>query len=358
MEPKKDQKTAKGWIAKNTAYIWLWLFLTAFMLVWLYPRIIYTIDAGHAGVKWKRFFAGTETDRVYLEGIQWTWPWDDLTIYDIRVSQIENEFSVISKNGLTIKIVLSIRFRPELETLPELHRQVGLEYPAKIIIPETQSLVRSVFGQFSPDEIYRTKRGIIQKALSEAVAEIGERFIIVDDLLIKSIQLPDSVRLAIEEKLTEEQRYLAMEYRLQKEEQEAARIIIQGLGINAYNMIIAESLTPDLLQYRGIEATVKLSESNNSKIVVIGRSEDGLPIILDTTSSSINKVNNESEKTNSKTNSITKGLTSQMPKLGFQTTSNLVKEKIKSILAIPELKNLSQTNRLSVPAISYDATTR
>ena len=76
MEPKKDQKTAKGWIAKNTAYIWLWLFLTAFMLVWLYPRIIYTIDAGHAGVKWKRFFAGTEIDKVYLEGIQWAWPWD------------------------------------------------------------------------------------------------------------------------------------------------------------------------------------------------------------------------------------------------------------------------------------------
>jgi regulator of protease activity HflC (stomatin/prohibitin superfamily) len=255
--------------------------IALFLLVYLSPLIFHFVQSGQAAVRWNRFGAGTQIDTVYLEGFHVTPPWDKWFVYDVRVQQVEPRFDVISSNGLKIGVHVSIRYRPKASLLGLLHKEVGPDYVEKIVVPEVQSLIRRVFGQYSPEEIYTTKRYLIQNSIDDALGEVGQRYIDLDDLLIKSIELPSTIEDAIESKLTEEQSYLAMQFRILREEQEARRKIIEGVGVNEFQKLISQSLTPQLLQYKSIEAAAELAKGDNSKLVVFGGGKE-MPIILDT----------------------------------------------------------------------------
>lgn len=271
----------QAWWKRNKTRILITCFIVLFLVVYLAPKIFIGVHAGEAGVHWKRFGQGTETNWVYGEGMHIIPPWDIMAIYDVRIQQRDHSFSVISTNGLSIAVDVSIRFRPKTPLLGILHKQVGPDYVLKIVLPEVQALIRDMFGQYTPDEMYTTKRSLIQDSLSRAVGEIGEKFLAVDDLLIKSIRLPPSIQDAIEAKLTQEQRQLEMQFRIGREQLEVERKIIESLGISAYNEIVGRSLNDPLLTFKGIDATLELAKSPNAKIVVIG-SKSGLPLILDT----------------------------------------------------------------------------
>jgi regulator of protease activity HflC (stomatin/prohibitin superfamily) len=138
-----------------------------------------------------------------------------------------------------------------------------------------------VAGRYTAEEIYSTKRKEVETAIkSETRKVLKDNYVDMKALLIRSIRLPDQIKNAIEKKLKEEQEALAYEYRLERERSEAERKEIQAEGEARANQIISESLTPELLRMRGIEATLKLSESQNSKVVVIGSGDSGLPVIL------------------------------------------------------------------------------
>ncbi|MFV0267296.1 MAG: SPFH domain-containing protein, partial [Draconibacterium sp.] len=150
-----------------------------------------------------------------------------------------------------------------------------------LVIPEVRSSVRQVAGRYSAEEIYSTKRAEVEQAIiSETRETLGENFIDMKALLIRSINLPAQIKGAIEAKLQQEQESLAYEYKLTKETAEAERRRIEAEGIANYNRIINESLTDKILKQRGIEATQDLAESPNAKVVVIGSGKDGLPLIL------------------------------------------------------------------------------
>jgi prohibitin 2 len=270
----------KIWWEKYGVYVNILLFVLAFLVVFLSSRIFHTIKSGEAGVIFKRFGGGTQTQSVRDEGLQIIAPWNTLTIYDVRVQQVEHSFSVLSSNGLTIGVVTSIRYRPKVPYLGVLHKEVGPDYLQKIIIPEVQALIRGVFGQYSPEEIYTTKRSIVQNIVQGALGEIGEKYVALDDLLIKNITLPTAVHAAIESKLVEEQHFLEMRFRIDRQKQEAERMVIEATGVHLFQEIIGETLSDRLLQYKGIEATLELAKSGNAKVVVIG-GKNGLPIILD-----------------------------------------------------------------------------
>ncbi len=257
------------------------LLVFLFLLAFLWPRVVFTIDSGHAGVLFRRFFGGTVTDSVRDEGLQIISPWNKLIIYDVRVQQVEHSFSVISSNGLEVAVTVSIRFKPKVELLGVLHKEVGPDYLQKIVIPEVQALVREVFGQFTPEEMYTTKRSLIEETLQGALGEVGEKYVALDDLLIKSILLPPGLQVAIESKLVEEQRSLEMKFRIERERQEADRKVIEAEGVDQSQEIIARSLTEPLLRYKGIEATVALASSANAKLVVMGSPSGGLPLLFD-----------------------------------------------------------------------------
>jgi regulator of protease activity HflC (stomatin/prohibitin superfamily) len=253
-----------------------------FFIVYFASHMLRVVEAGHGGIMWRRFDGGVETGRVYMEGLQVVPPWDVFTIYDLRVQEEEAEFEVITRGGLALKVIVSIRYHPRVEFLGQLHQQIGPDYLNKVVKPEIQSMIRAVFGNYSPEEIYSTKRGIIETTFHNAQGAIVDRFVVVDDLLIKSIILPEPIRRAIESKLTEEQRWLEMTFRIRREELEAERKIIEARGINTAHQIIGETLSPEVLTFKGIEASLELAKSPNAKVLLFG-GRDGLPVILDAT---------------------------------------------------------------------------
>lgn len=271
------------WYYARRYYLWLSGFAVVVLILAFSRSIFYNIPAGHAGVVFRHFFGGTQIEEVRDEGLQLIFPWDTLTIYDVRLQQVSHSFAVISREGLEVGINLSVRYRPKIELLGVLHQEVGPEYVEKIVLPEIQALVRITFGEFTPEEMYTTKRTLIEQTLLSAVTQIGDRYLVLDDLLVKEIKLPPVLQKSIESKLVEQQNSLAMEYRIVRERLEAERKVIEAGGVEKFNRTVAPTLTSDLLRYRGIEATLKLAESTNAKVVVVGGAgTQGLPLILDT----------------------------------------------------------------------------
>jgi regulator of protease activity HflC (stomatin/prohibitin superfamily) len=165
-----------------------------------------------------------------------------------------------------------------------LHQQIGVDYASRIVYPEVESVVRQIFGQYLPEDIYSSQKFIIQNTVQNAIFEVSERFVELDELLITKITLPDLIRNAIEEKLEKEQVALGYQFRLDSEKLEAQRKRIEAEGIKDFQQIISSGITENYLRFKGIDATLKLAESENSKVIIVGGGKDGLPIILDGTS--------------------------------------------------------------------------
>ncbi len=243
-------------------------------------RILFTINSGQSGVRWRRFHDGTVLDKTYEEGFFIIPPWDKFYIYNIRNQQVSADVQALSVNGLSIDVSYSVRYRPEKKLLPLLHTSVGPDYLNVVITPEVEATIRKVIGQYYPEEIYSSQRAIVERMVSEAFLQIEERFIVVDDLLITRITLPEKVRNAIEDKLAEKEIAESFIYRIKQAEREAKRKEIESKGIAVYNQTVNTSLNPDVLRWQGIMATKDLATSQNAKVVVIGSDEKGLPIIL------------------------------------------------------------------------------
>lgn len=250
------------------------------IFLFLFPRIFFTVEPGEGAVLYRRFFGGTIVDRVYGEGFQLIWPWDKLFIYNVRVQENTYQFNVLSKNGLTIGLTVSIRYFPEYKLLGLLHQRVGPDYVKKIILPEITSVMRTTIGSKTAEGIYATRRAVLDKIINEAVSESIENYVQVQDVIIKNIQLPENIQKAIQYKLEQKQMAETYIYKLVQEEREAQRKEIEAGGFERYNTIVDRSLTSKILTWQGIEATRKLAASENAKIVVIGSGSEGLPIIL------------------------------------------------------------------------------
>src|SRR5262249_743888 len=126
------------------------LFVWIFLLLYLYPSIVIFIKAGEAGVRWRRFGGGVQTDLVYGEGTHLIWPWDTMAVYDVRVAQTQARFSILTVDGLRVEVDLSVRYYPKLEYLGLLHQHIGPDYVEKIVLPEIQAAIRQLFGQYTP----------------------------------------------------------------------------------------------------------------------------------------------------------------------------------------------------------------
>ena len=239
-----------------------------------------TINAGENGVLFQTFGGGVYTESPYDEGFHIIAPWNDMIVYQVRQQKISESMAVLSSNGLEIKLDVTLQFQPIKKVLPLLHKEKGVNYIDDIVIPAIRSATRSVIGRYTPEEIYSSKRDVIQDEIDEETKTIlKKQYIAVNEVLVRDITLPPTIKMAIEEKLKQEQESLQYEFRLQKEQKEAERIKIAAEGKAEANRILNASLTSNILQEKGIEATLKLAESPNTKVVVVG-GKDGLPIIL------------------------------------------------------------------------------
>jgi regulator of protease activity HflC (stomatin/prohibitin superfamily) len=185
---------------------------------------------------------------------------------------------------LEIHLRLSIRYAPEVEALGVLHQKVGQNYVNKIVVPEVENVLRTLIGEHTAEEIYTAGASVLQVAINESLDQVSERFVTIDDVIIKQITLPPEIEQAIQMKEKEKQIELAYDFKIGQAKKEAERKRIEAQGFRDYNDIVALSLKnkPELLTWQGIQATLNLSTSENAKVVVIGSGKDGLPIILGT----------------------------------------------------------------------------
>jgi len=289
------------WLSRHFADLAIATILIFLASVYFYPHMIVSIYPGEAGVVWDRF-TGTRTDVIYGEGVHIIAPWNILYKYDVRLQQDTNQYTALSKSGLPVAITVSVRYRlagapfeapvnrgeSARNSLPELQRRVGPDYQEKIVTPLVSSVVREVLGQYTADELYRLHRQEIQDEIVRLIADrrnkeefADERYVDVIDVLIRDVTLPPIVRDAIEKKMAQEQSMLAFDFTLRLAQKEAERKAIEAEGIRRFQHIVSKGITPSYLQWKGIEATLDLARSQNSKVVIIG-GKDGLPLILNT----------------------------------------------------------------------------
>src|SRR5688572_431725 len=236
------------------------------------------IDTGHVGVL---TLFGRVTGEVLPEGIHLINPLKRVHEMSVRTQELTEKASVPSSEGLVVNLDTSLLFRLDHNKAADVLRTIQPPYQTTVVEPTLRSTIRSITAAHSANALYSSAREkVSQEIFGELERELGKRGIIVENVLLRDIQLPAALKQSIELKQQAEQESLAMSFKLQKEKQEAERKRIEAQGIKDFQQIVSQGIDERLLRWKGIEATEKLASSNNTKIVVIGSSRDGLPLIL------------------------------------------------------------------------------
>jgi len=218
--------------------------------------------------------------KVYGPGLKMTLPWTSIITIDTRKQGDNLIVNANTKNGLSVKCNVNLQFRLVIDKLPYLIKDISADYKNLFVKPETRGAVSTVLGRYTADELYAGKKEVLQQEIMAVLAPaLQEHFIAVERVIIQEITLPKSISDAIEQKLRQEQESQEYEFKLKKAELEAQRLLIEADGLAAYNKSLSANLSPSVLKFKGIEATLELAKSPNTKVIVIGDS-DGLPLIL------------------------------------------------------------------------------
>lgn len=257
------------------------VFVGFMFLLFVSSGCFITINAGEAGVLFKKFGGGLDKENLYSQGFQVIAPWNTMHRYDIREQIQEEKMSVLSSDGLNIDIDMSVRFRPQKDKIGFLHEEIGRGYKNTIVADLTRSTVRRIIGRYTPEELYRSKREEIEtNIVKDLEASLLEKYVILESALLRNIDLPEQIKLAIQDKMKAKEQADRIDFEIERQKKEAERIKIEAQAKAEANRILSASLTDKILQEKGIAATEKLAESPNSKIIVVGGGKDGLPLIL------------------------------------------------------------------------------
>ncbi|MBC8636021.1 prohibitin family protein [Caballeronia sp. EK] len=248
----------------------------------LIPFTFIIIPAGHVGVLYRLLRHGTETDFVYHEGLNIKWPFDRIYTYEVRTKTLDESVHALARDGLSVQVEISVLYRPVPDNAGKLHQEVGYDYVDRVVRPISLGAVRDIIGKCDPHDLYRINVEELEGRILEKMhgSPAAKGLIFFERVVVRDLDLPTTVNDSINRKLTEEQNAQAYKFLIAQAQDEAERKRIEAIGIQTFYSIVANSLTPQLLTWRGIEATVQLSNSSNSKIVVVGGGKDQLPLIL------------------------------------------------------------------------------
>jgi regulator of protease activity HflC (stomatin/prohibitin superfamily) len=266
-------------LKRQLPYLLVLGFILAFLLVYFFNSMFVPIHPGELGVRWSMLGGGTVVHTVYREGLHFVLPFDRMYIYNARKQRFSDSIDVMTVDGLMVHLEYSVRYYPNPDLLPLLHQRVGPDYLNVVVRPEVRSVIRTVIGQYKPEEIYTTQKAIQERISVQSKIQMEARFVSVDDVPLERISLPGLVAQAIESKLAQQQLDQEYVYRLAVAAKEAQRKLIDAGGQKAYNDTVNQSLTPSVLEWQGILATEELAKSPNAKVVIVG-GKNGLPIIL------------------------------------------------------------------------------
>jgi regulator of protease activity HflC (stomatin/prohibitin superfamily) len=238
-----------------------------------------SIPTGNVGVL---TLFGKVTGEVLPEGIHLINPLKSVTKLSIQTQSRKESANVPSKEGLALALDTSLQFHVDARLAAQLLQSVQSPYEENLIEPELRSAIRGATSAHSASDLYTNGREIVQGEIErELKARLGPRGVIVEAVLLRDVQLPPLLKGSIEAKQQAEQDALRMSFILQKEKQEAERKSIEAKGISDFQKIVAQGISPQLLEWKGIEATEKLATSNNTKVIVIGNPKNGLPLVLE-----------------------------------------------------------------------------
>jgi prohibitin 1 len=237
-----------------------------------------TVAAGHVGVK---DFFGKVSNTTLQPGINVVPPLTRVVQMSVQTQEIKEVAEVPSKEGLILSLETSLLFQLDPARAADIYRTVGSTYVGTIVEPQFRSAIREVTASYEAKALYSAERERIAGEIFSLFQRLAsQRGIVVQQVLLRRIGLPPVVANAIQEKLRREQEAEQMKFVLQKEQQEAERKRIEAQGIADFQRIVAQGISAQLLEWKGIEATEKLAGSANTKVVVIGNTKNGLPVIL------------------------------------------------------------------------------
>src|ERR1700756_5280967 len=303
MPPTRAPSRWRRFLESHLPSVVIYLMVATLVAAVLYPHMVITVPSGEVGVLRKRFGGGTVLDARKLknEGFNLILPWNRVFLYDLRLQSFTEGYNAISSDGVSLTATVIVRFRLQRDAAPVLHQAIGPNYEQVLVQPGIGSLTRQVIAEYTAEQAYSTARQEIQdkirnlveerlseKMMEHAGEEEGEESyrvsmsatFILYDILVTGIELPAAIVAAINRKT--EQYYIAEEYkfRVEREKRESERKKIEAEGIRDFQQIVSQGISESYLRWRGIEATLQLSQSTNAKVVVIGSGKDGLPIIL------------------------------------------------------------------------------
>ena len=237
-----------------------------------------TIPAGHIG--YKNLF-GNVFDKQYQSGFAFMNPLAKMVKLDLRKKVAHNESLVSSIEGLEIRVDIDVVHRLDKKTAKDTYINVGMYYDNVLLIPQINSCVRDAISGYYAKDLYNDKTRIeIKDKIVNDLTKMVTSGIIIEDVLINKIVLPTNLVRSIECKLQAEQEMQKMEFTLEKERKEAERKRIEATGINDFQEIVSQGITRELLEWKGITATESLCSSSNAKLIFIGNSKNGLPMVF------------------------------------------------------------------------------
>lgn len=252
--------------------------ILAFILIILLFSSVTRVGTGHVGVL---TLFGRVTSETLGEGIHLINPLKTNNELSIQTQTIKESANVPSSEGLMMALDTSLIYHLNPDRAAEVFQKIGADYETVVVEPTLRSAIREATASHSANALYSGERELVGKQIFEQVTEqLSKRGLAVENVLLRDIQLPATLKASIELKQQAEQEALAMNFRLQKEKQEAERKRIEAAGVRDFQQIVAQGITPSLLEWKGIEATENLAKSPNTKVVVVGNNKNGLPLIL------------------------------------------------------------------------------
>jgi prohibitin 1 len=243
-----------------------------------FAQAVVVVPAGHVGVV---DLFGRVSPQTLKSGLNLVNPLARIAKMSVKTQDMKEVMDVPSQEGLTVQLEVSALYHLDPEKAADVYRTVGTEYAEILLQPQFRSVTRGVTAQYEARALYTSEREKLAEAIATELRRLVEpRGVAVEATPLRKLTLPARLAAAIEEKLGAEQESQRMQFVLAKERQEADRRRIEAQGIADFQKIVTTGINDQLLRWKGIEATLKIAESQNAKVVIVGSGKDGLPVIL------------------------------------------------------------------------------
>ena len=256
--------------------------LVGVLVLFLFGSQMYTvIQPGERGVMYYSLGDGVEPNKTYGEGIQFFLPWNKMIVYNVKKQTLSQKVAGKDINEVQCALDMNVIYHPYPEKIGYLEREIGSSYSSGIIKPKLKDIALSVINKYTYDDIISSKKDVVKDEIQKMMKDsLSDYHIDINEILINDIIISPEIERAIQEKVEAEQLALKQKYVIEKEEQEKVRKRIEAEGIADFQDIVNQTITPELLRWKGVEATEKLASSPNAKVIVIGNGDGDLPIIL------------------------------------------------------------------------------